>query len=61
VTKSLMAGARKDFPDRPITLSLYNPEGAPILKARFRPGEGVRYQIAHGDGAAENDPPKRAR
>ncbi|HWE39471.1 MAG TPA: hypothetical protein VG406_23165 [Isosphaeraceae bacterium] len=47
LTKSLMAGARKDFPDRPITLSLYDPDGAPILKARYRPGEGVRYQIVH--------------
>jgi len=55
LTKSLMAGARKDFPDRPITLSLYDPEGAPILKARYRPGEGVHYQIAH-DG---NNEPRR--
>jgi hypothetical protein len=50
LTKSLLAGARKDFPDRPITLSLYDPDGRPILKARYRPGEGVRYQIAHGGG-----------
>jgi hypothetical protein len=49
LTKSLMAGARKDFPDRPITLSLYDPQGDPILKARYRVGEGVHYQIAHGD------------
>ena len=48
LTKSLMAGARKDFPDRPITLSLFDPQGEPILKARFRPGEGINYQIAHG-------------
>jgi hypothetical protein len=64
LTKSLMAGARKDFPDRPITLSLYDPQGAPILKARYRPGEGVHYQIAHGNGtsapkATDNDPLKR--
>ena len=48
LTKSLMAGVRKDFPDRPITLSLYDPQDAPILKARYRPGEGVHYQIAPG-------------
>lgn len=48
LTKSLMAGARKDFPDRSITLSLYDPQDAPILKARYRPGEGVHYQIAPG-------------
>ena len=47
-----MAGARKDFPDRPITLSLYDPKGEPILKARYRPGEGVHYQIAHGGTGA---------
>jgi hypothetical protein len=48
LTKSLIAGARKDFPDRPITVSLYDPQGAPILKAHYRPGEGVHYQIASG-------------
>ncbi|HMB02518.1 MAG TPA: hypothetical protein VKP69_02120, partial [Isosphaeraceae bacterium] len=47
LTKSILAGARKDFPDRPITLSVYDPAGAPILKARYRPGQGVNYQIAH--------------
>ena len=40
-----------DFPDRPITLSVYDPNGNPILKASYRPGEGVHYQIAR-DGAA---------
>lgn len=48
LTKSILAGARKDFPDRPITLSVYDPAGAPILKALYRPGQGVQYQIAHG-------------
>ena len=42
-----MAGARKDFPDRPITLAVFDPAGEPILKARYRPGQGVQYQIAH--------------
>jgi hypothetical protein len=48
LTKSLMAGARKDFPDRAITLSLYDLQDAPILKARYRPGEGIHYQIVPG-------------
>jgi hypothetical protein len=48
LTKSVMAGARRDFPDRPILLSVYDPTGAPILKAHYRPGEGVQYKIAHG-------------
>jgi len=47
LTKSIMAGARRDFPDRPITLSVYDPGGSPILKAHYRPGQGVQYQIAH--------------
>jgi hypothetical protein len=53
LTKSILAGARKDFPDRPITLSVYDPAGAPILKARYRPGQGVHYQIAHGGPDAQ--------
>ncbi len=48
LTKSLMAGARKDFPDKMIHLSLYDPQGEPILKARYKPGVGVQYKIAHG-------------
>jgi hypothetical protein len=48
LAKSLLSGARKDFPDKPITLSLYDPNGEPILKAHYRPKHGVHYQIAHG-------------
>jgi hypothetical protein len=47
LTRSLMAGARKDFPDRPITLALFDPNGDPVLKAIYEPGQGVNYQIAH--------------
>ena len=47
LTKSLLAGARKDFPNRPITLSLYDPHGDPILKAHYRPKHGVHYEIIH--------------
>lgn len=53
LTKSLMAGARADFPDQPITLSLFDPDRAPILTARFKPGEGVSYKIAHGGTPGE--------
>ena len=52
LTKSVMAGARKDFPDRPITLAVFDPSGEPILKARFKPGQGVNYQIAHEPAAS---------
>ena len=51
LTKSIMAGARRRLPrpaDHPVGL---RPQGEPILKARYRPGDGVQYQIAH-DGAA---------
>jgi hypothetical protein len=51
LTRSLMAGARKDFPDRSFILSLYDPDGKPILKARYRPDHGVDYKIVHGDEA----------
>ena len=47
LTKSLMAGARKDFPDKPITLAVFDPSGELILRARYKVGQGVNYQIAH--------------
>jgi len=47
LTKSLMTGARRDFPGRPLTLSMYDPNGAPILKAIYHPDHGVQYRIAH--------------
>jgi len=47
LTKSLLAGARNDFPDRPITMSVFDPSGDPILKAHYQPGQGVKYQVVH--------------
>jgi len=47
LTKSLLSGARKDFPGQPITVSVYDPTGEPILKALYEPEEGVRYEVAH--------------
>jgi len=55
LTKSLLAGARKDFPDKPIILSVFDPSGQPILKARYRPNEGVKYKIAHSDKEIAED------
>lgn len=52
LTKSLMTGARKDFPGRPLTLSMYDPNGDPILKAIYHPDHGVQYRIAHEGGSA---------
>ena len=46
LTKSLLSGARKDFPGQPITVSVYDPTGEPILKALYEPEEGVRYEVA---------------
>jgi hypothetical protein len=53
LTKSVLSGARRDFPDRPILVSVFDPDGAPILKARYRPDQGVQYQVVHGDSAPE--------
>ncbi len=55
LTKSVMAGARKDFPDRKFTMTVFDPTGEPILKARYQPGSGVHYQIVHGDAKARPD------
>jgi len=60
LTKGLLEGARKDFPDRPITLSVYDPQGEPVLKANYRPGQGVRYEVARGDGAKGEQPGRPA-
>jgi len=51
LTKSLLSGARKDFPGQPITVSVYDPTGEPILKALYEPEEGVRYEVAHSKGS----------
>jgi hypothetical protein len=59
LTKSLMAGARKDFPDQPFTLTVFDPSKAPILKARFDPGQGVQYQVVQG-GPGADEPASRA-
>ncbi len=58
LTKSVMAGARKDFPDRPFTLAVFDPKGVPILKANFKPGQGVKYQIAHEPTATARREPE---
>jgi hypothetical protein len=52
LTKSVMAGARKDFPGHPITLKVFDPAGEPILTARYRPDHGVSYHLAHGGSAS---------
>ena len=55
LTKSLMNGARKDFPDRPITLAVFDPSKTLILKANYRVGQGVSYQVAHDSEAAKTN------
>jgi len=47
LTKSLMAGARKDFPDKPISLGVFDPSGEIILRANYQVGQGISYQVAH--------------
>jgi hypothetical protein len=50
LTKSLLAGARKEFPGKSISISVFDPQAEPILKANYRPGEGVHYEVVR-DGA----------
>jgi hypothetical protein len=59
LTKSLLAGARKDFPDKPITVAVYDPAGEPVLKAHYRPDHGVRYEVARAGRDAETDRAER--
>jgi hypothetical protein len=58
LTKSLLAGARKDFPGKPITVSVYDPAGEPILKAHYQSDTGVRYEVARSDHAADTNRPR---
>ncbi len=46
LTKSLMAGARKDFADRPITLAVFDPSHELILRSHYAVGKGVSYKLA---------------
>lgn len=56
LTKSLVAGARKDFPGKPFTVSVYDPQGEAILKARYSVDEGVRYEVARDSNDADRRP-----
>jgi len=59
LTKSIVQGARKDFPDKPFTLSVYDPQEQPILRAHYRPNQGVHYEVVHSDpGSARAKPEK---
>ena len=55
LTKSLMSGARKDFADRPITLAVFDPSKTLILKAHYRVGQGVNYQVAQDSSATSTN------
>jgi len=46
LARSLLSGARKESPDQPITIVVYDPSGAFIMKALYEPEEGVRYEVA---------------
>jgi hypothetical protein len=50
LTRSILAGARKDFPGKPFTLSVYDPHGEPILRARATSDGDVRYEVVHDSG-----------
>jgi hypothetical protein len=52
LTKSILAGARKDFPGKAFTLSVYDPAGEPILRTRVDAEGGVRHEVVHEDGGS---------
>ncbi|HEX8202472.1 MAG TPA: hypothetical protein VF590_18490 [Isosphaeraceae bacterium] len=52
LTKSLVAGARQDFPDQRFTLTVFDPSKQPVLKAHVDPDQGVRYQVVQDDPGA---------
>lgn len=52
LTRSILAGARNDFPGKAFVLSVYDPQGEPILRARVAPEGEVRYEVVH----EANDP-----
>jgi len=54
MTQALVAGARKDFSDRPFTLVVFDPSHEPILKAHSSPDGGVRYEVV-GAGRATRE------
>jgi len=56
LTKSILAGARKDFAGKPFTLSVYDPAGEPILRAHYDPEQGVRYQVVSTGPGSEGKP-----
>jgi hypothetical protein len=59
LTQSLLAGARKDFPGKPFTLSVYDPQDQPILRARYRPKQGVQYEVVRSDPSGARGKPEK--
>jgi hypothetical protein len=59
LTKSLLAGARKEFPGQRIEMAIYDPQGAPILRANYHPDRGVDYQVVEDDTASTRPEPTR--
>ena len=56
LVKSMVAGARKDFPDKAFTVAAFDPSRKPILKAHYEPGQGIRYELAGSDSASASGP-----
>lgn len=58
LTKSILAGARADFPNKAFTLSVYDPQGQPILRAHADAEGGVRYQVVHDEADSQASGPR---
>jgi hypothetical protein len=52
LTRSLIAGARKDYPGKAFAVAVFDPSESLILKAHYDPGQGVRYDLDGSDGPA---------
>ncbi len=50
LTKSILAGAHKDFPGKAFVLSIYDPQGEPVLRARVNAEGSTRYEVVHDEG-----------
>ena|GEM_PF-3144369 len=46
LSKSVVTGARKDFPNQPLIVAVYDPGGEPIFRAIYRPDQGIKYEMA---------------
>jgi hypothetical protein len=60
LTRSILAGAKRDFSGKPFTLFINDPNGGLILKARVDEGGSVHYGLPGGGDLAAAEAPGRS-